>query len=402
MGRIRSLSRWPRLIFPPLLLLLATGCPTARRRDVGPTTLQTALQPFAPEERLNVGIEIFNPGNTDAAVLAEQHSNAEIRAAETHFMPIHLKNTLDQTGYWGEVRVVPPGARGVDVIVRGTILESNGEILRLRVHVQDAEGYTWFERSYQDTARQSFYGAAAVGVSDPFQHVYNAIANDMAAVRRRMDGFQVRTLRRTTELAFAADLVPEAFGNYVRTHPDGRVEVTRLPAEDDPTWLRVEQIATRNEMFFDALHATYEPFYLSMWPSYLDWRRFNLVEQTAIREARREGIAQATAGIIMVAAAILLEIRDVPDSSLLRDVLILGGSQVIINGINISQRTEMHQAVLLELAESFGSEAQTVVVELEGQTVTLTGSVQQQMAQWRELLRKLHLAETALPEDEGR
>lgn len=375
-----------------------TGCPTARRQDVGPTPLQTALQAHAPQERLNVGIEIFDPGNTDEAVLAEQYSNTEIRAAETKFMPMHLKNTLDQSGYWGEVRVVPPDARGVDLLVRGTILESNGEILRLRVHVKDSEGYTWFERTYQDTARQSAYGAATVVSSDAFQHVYNAIANDMAAVRRRMDGYQVRTLRRTTEMAFAADLVPEAFGDYVRTGGDGRLEVTRLPAEDDPTWQRVEQIATRNEMFFDALHATYEPFYLRVWPSYLDWRRYNLVEQTAIREARQEGLRQATAGIIMIAAAVLLEVRDVPDSSSLRNVLILGGSQVIINGIDISQRTELHQATLLELAESFGSEAQTVVVELEGQTVTLTGSVEQQMAQWRELLRKLHQTETALPE----
>lgn len=382
------------------LLLLTTGCPTPRRGgSLGPTPLQTSLQPYAPDERLNVGIEIFDPGNTNPAVLTDQHSNAEIRKAETHFIPVHLKNTLDQSGYWGEVRVVPPDAKGMDVIVRGKILHSNGEQLALQIEVNDSEGYNWFTRTYRENAQQAAYQKASAGTSDPFQHLYNAIANDMAAVRRRMDGFQVKTLRRTTEMLFAADLLPEAFGEYVRQTPDGKTEVIRLPAENDPTWLRVEQISARNEMFFDALHATYEPFYMRMWNSYLDWRRFNLVEQSAIRRARSDGIRQATAGIIMIAAAILLEVRDVERSSTMRDVLIIGGTQVVINGVNISQRTELHEATLQELAESFGSEADTVVVRLEGETVPLTGSVQEQMEQWRELLRKLHLAETAMPDD---
>ncbi|MCC5846481.1 MAG: hypothetical protein JJU29_00185 [Verrucomicrobia bacterium] len=382
-------------------MLLTTGCPTTRRGGgtLGPTPLQTSLQPYAPGERLNVGIEIFDPGNTNPAVLADQHSNAEIRKAETHFIPVHLKNTLDQSGYWGEVRVVPPEAKGMDVIVQGEILQSNGEQLAVRIQVHDSEGYNWFTRTYRDNAQQAAYQSATAGTTDPFQHLYNAIANDMAAVRRRMDGYQVKTLRRTTEMLFAADLVPEAFGQYVRKTPEGKTEVIRLPAENDPTWLRVEQISARNEMFFDALHATYEPFYMRMWNSYLEWRRFNLVEQTAIRRARSDGIRQATAGIIMIAAAILLEVRDVDHSSTMRDVLIIGGTQVIINGVNISQRTELHEATLQELAESFGSEANTVTVQLEGQTVSLTGSVDEQMKQWRELLRKLHHAETAMPGD---
>lgn len=398
MERIRRLSRRAGLICLPLLLLTA-GCPTTRRggATLGPTPLQTSLQPFAPDERLNVGIEIFDPGNTDPGVLAEQHSNLEIRKSETYFIPVHLKNTLDQSGYWGEVRVVPPDATGLDVRVAGSILHSNGERLAVHITVTDSEEMVWFERTYAENAQRVAYQSASQGSIDPFQNLYNAIANDLAAVRRRMDGFQIKTLRRTTEMLFAADLIPEAFGEYVRTTPDGRKEVIRLPAEDDPTWLRVEQISARNEMFFDALHATLEPFYLRMWGSYLDWRRFNLVEQTAIRQARSDGIRQATAGIIMIAAAILLEVRDVENSSTLRDVLIIGGSQVIINGVNISQRTELHEASLEELAESFGSEAQTVVVDLEGQTVPLTGSVAEQMTQWREILRKLHLAETALP-----
>ena len=401
MERIRSVSRRALLSLGALtVLLLQTGCPSTRApRGMQATSLHEAMQPFSPEERLNVGIEIFSPGDTSPAALEEQTTNEQIRKAETHFIPMHLKNTLDASNYWGEIRVVPPGARGVDLIVRGEILRSNGVELRVRIEAEDSQGYTWLTRTYSEAGRTRGFQEAQTAAVDPFQNLYNAIANDLAAVRRRMDGFEVKTLRRSTEMAFAAEIVPEAFGEYIRRTPDGKLEVVRLPAEDDPTWRRVEQISVRNEMFYDALHASFEPFYLGLWPSYLEWRSSNLVEQTAIRNANRQGLQQAAAGIVMIATAILLEVNDARGSSTLRDVLILGGTQVIINGVNVSQRTEFHEAALQELADSFGTEARTTVVELEGQTVQLTGTVEEQMTQWREMLRRLHAAETGRPGD---
>lgn len=401
MGGIRSVSRRALLSLGFLTgLMLQNGCASRAPRGMRQTALHEAVQPFSPEERLNVGIEIFDPGDTSAAVLEAQTSREQIRKAETHYIPMHLKSTMDATHYWGEIRVVPPGARGVDLIVRGVILRSNGEELRVRIEAEDSQGYTWLTRTYSEAGRTRGYQDAQTAAVDPFQNLYNAIANDLAAVRRRMDGYEVKTLRRSTEMSFAAEILPEAFGHYLRETPEGKIEVIRLPAEDDPAWRRVEQISVRNEMFFDALHASFEPFYLRMWPSYLEWRSSNLVEQTAIRNAKRQGIQQAAAGIVMIATAVLLEVRDARGSRTLRDVLILGGTQVIINGVNISQRTEFHEASLRELAESFASEARMTVVELEGQTVELSGSMEEQMAQWRELLRRLHAAETALPGEE--
>ena len=36
--------------------------------------------------------------------------SAEVRRAESRYMAFHLKDTLEQTGNWGIVRVVPSGA----------------------------------------------------------------------------------------------------------------------------------------------------------------------------------------------------------------------------------------------------------------------------------------------------
>lgn len=396
MERIRSLSRRPFLICAALMLLAMAGCATPVRR-MPPTTIHISPAPPPPEERLSVGIEVFGTGPVESDALEDQHTNVDIRKAETQFMPYHLKATLDQSGYWGEVRVVPPEGLGNDLLVACTILSSNGEHLRLRAVVTDAQGYTWLNKLYEDRVDKDVYNGSAPGKVDPFQNMYNSLANDMAAVRRRMDSLAVKQLRRTTELLFAAELLPKAYGEYIRLTPQGKREVVRLPAEDDPLWKRVEKIGERNRVFYNALDASYEPFYKSLWQPYLDWRRYNLVEQLSIRQARSDGLKQAAAGIIMIAAAILLEVNDVNNSSTIRDVLVLGGTQVIINGINISKAADIHRETLQELADSFGSDAKSVQVTLEGQTVTLTGSVREQMEQWKDLLRKMHEKEFDVP-----
>lgn len=397
MERIRSVYKWSA-ISALLPLLFLTGCATPGRQLVGPTTMQLAQTPYPADELLSVGIEVFSPGNVDEAELEKQFSSKEIRETETQFMPYHLKTTLEQSGFWGEVRVVPRNAQGMDVTVQATVLESHGEELALDVRVKDRQGYVWIDRVYRDRLSKEDYEQVLVGTRGPFQNIYNAIANDIATVRRRMDPLEVLQLRRSTQLLFAADLVPGAFDDYVAEGANGKLEVVRLPAEDDPLWQRVNQISVRNAMFYEALNNTYDPFYRKMWAPYLEWRRYNLVEQLSIRQARSDSIKQAAAGIIMIAAAILLEVHDVDNASTIRDVLVLGGSQVIINGINISKQAEIHRDTLKELASSFSSDAQTIRIALEGQTVELTGSVQQQMTQWRELLHKLYLQENTFPE----
>lgn len=360
--------------------------------------MQLAQEPYPADELLSVGIEIFSAGNLDAGELEKQFSSKEIRETEIQFMPYHLKTTLEQSGFWGEVRVVPKNAQGLDVTVQGEVLESHGEELALAVYVEDRQGYVWIDRVYRDRLRKEDYEDVLVGKRGPFQNIYNAIANDIATVRRRMDALEVQQLRRSTQLLFAANLVPGVYDDYVAKGANGKLEVVRLPAEDDPLWQRVNQVSTRNAMFYEALNNTYEPFYQKMWAPYLEWRRYNLVEQLSIRQARSDSIKQAAAGIIMIAAAILLEVHDVDNASTIRDVLVIGGSQVIINGINISKQAEIHRETLQELAASFSSDAQTLRVEMEGQTVALTGSVQEQMAQWRELLQKLYREENRLPD----
>ena len=85
----------------------------------------------------------------------------------------------------------------------------------------------------------------------------------------------------------------------------------------------------------------------------------------------------------------------------MRDVIgvILGGGQVVISGINISQQTEMHRVAIGELSESFGAEMKPVTIDFENQTYEPSGSVDEQYTQLMGILRRLYLKELGIDED---
>lgn len=54
----------------------------------------------------------------------------------------------------------------------------------------------------------------------------------------------------------------------------------------------------------------------------------------------------------------------------------------------------MNEATLKELSNSFQSEAKPQVVEVEGRALKLTGTAEEQYAEWRALLDELFESET--------
>ena len=78
---------------------------------------------------------------------------------------------------------------------------------------------------------------------------------------------------------------------------------------------------------------------------------------------------------------------------------IIGGVAAIADGMKKSEEAKMHQEGLRELAESLDSEVAPMLLDVEGEVVRLTGTVETQYDQWRQLLRRLFAEETGLPLD---
>jgi len=375
-------------------LFIFHGCATYNAHEVGPTSILQAQQEIPEEELLDVGVTVFESKELTEEEAKEEATHPDIRKAECHFVPYHLKNTLQQSSHWGAVRVIPKEAPDVDVLVRGEILESDGERLILKVEVVDATGRTWFRKAYKDKATQNYYSDNVVGEKDAFQDLYNAIANDMADFKKGLGPEQIQKIRTVSKLRFAADFAPDAFGDYLNKQKEDRIEIKRLPADNDPMLARLIQVRQRDHMYVDTLNEYYEGFYNEMWPAYEEWRKANLTEQVAIRKIKRDAYIRQAAGALMMALAIALAAGDVNNTYALQNGLILGGGAIFIDGINISKQAEIHRMAIKELSESFGNEMKPVVMEFQGKRYELTGSAEEQYRHWRELLRKIYLEET--------
>ena len=381
-----------------LFLILLSGCATYQE-NVAPTQIMRAQHEIPEDQLMDVGIQTFESEELSAKDAQEEGTSNEIRKAEGHFMPYHLKNTLQQSGHWGAVRVIPTETDSIDLFVKGKIEESNGEHLTLDIEVVDATGRSWFNKKYKKEAHRFSYNGNRPGQKDAYQDLYNAIANDMAEFKKKLTADDVKKIRATSKLKFAKAFAPEAFDGYLAKGKKNQTEIKRLPADDDPMMARLLKIREREYMFIDTLNEQYDAFYNEMWPSYENWRQLNMTENNARREIKRKAIKQQLIGALLIAGAIAAGSSGSSSMAAVQTSMIIIGSQVLINGFNVSKEAEIHEAAIQELSESFSSEMQPVVMEFEGNQYELTGSAEEQFNQWRALLRKIYFAETGFGPD---
>ena len=65
-----------------------------------------------------------------------------------------------------------------------------------------------------------------------------------------------------------------------------------------------------------------------------------------------------------------------------------------MSGIKKYADARVHADALKELTQSFQAEVAPQVVEVEGHTLRLTGTAEDQYREWRKLLKQLYLEET--------
>jgi hypothetical protein len=393
----------------PLLVALAAlgvaGCALGpARQTVVPTEVIRADRALAEETLLDVGIHVLEgPASgvdtaAAAAAATTQGSDPKIHEAEARYIPFHLKKTLQNTGQWGAVRVVPARAEEVDVSVTGKLLESNGETLRVEFKVVDATGRLWFHHEYAAKVTERTYDAPQGVDRDPYQDFYNQVANDMLAYRQKLTAPDSAAIRRVAQLKFARSVVPEAFGGYLATDGNGNVTVNRWPADSDPMFERVNRIRAREHMFIDTVNVYYENLYDDMRQPYEQWRKAYLVELNQKRELERRVWTQRLLGIAAIVGAVVLGANSSSAASSAAATLLgIGGYEVIRSSNQLAADARVHEAALKELGQSFKADVAPVVDEVEGRTIKLSGSVDAQFAEWRRTLREVLAAETGVP-----
>jgi hypothetical protein len=388
---------------PPAAVFLACAllgaCSGVEHKNVEPTSIDMAEKELAESALLDVGIQTFDPGIDDADSAEQEGVLPEIRKSEARYIPVHLKNTMQRTGYWGSVRVIPTSTEAMDVLVTGKILRSDGETLELAIDANDATGRHWFSHVYEASTQSSEYKNDRRGENDPFQDLYNTIANDLAKHKASLTSADYKTIREVSELRFAAWLAPEAFSPYLTKDEDGVWHVKSLPARDDPMLRRVLKIREREYMLIDTLTSQYEVFYANMWDPYVGWRKSRCEEMEALQEVEDKAMWRKIGGGALIAGAIALDLLGGGNNTAtLRNVMLVGGALAVKSGIDLGAQAEIHEDAIRELGTSFESEVKPLVVDVDGQTVKLTGSAETQYANWRHLLKNIYATETGLGE----
>jgi len=390
------------LLLLTIVFTLLGGCSAlGPTHDVkGPVPLNKAVAEVPENQLLDVWIELFDPGELPEDEDEAMGLSMDIRDAEARYIPEQLRTTMESTGHWGAVRVVPQQTTGAELLVKGTIIASDGEELALRIRALDASGREWFDRAYEEELIEGVYKARGLIRNPPsqdvFQSLYNTIANDLAEFRRTLTAGEIETIRQVAELRFAADLSPESFADDLQVDKNGHYTVVHLPAADDPMYQRVLAIRDRDFLLIDTLNGHFDNFCREMDTPYNEWRKARSEEAAALRKVERDALQRKLIGVAAILGAIALEATNNGNysSSVLRDSLVLGGAYAIKTGFDKDSETDIHRDAIIELDESFSTEARPLVVEVEGETHELTGSAEAQYAQWRALLRRIYVSET--------
>jgi hypothetical protein len=388
------------------MTLSLTGCVTNETKPIPKIAAKQATVHIPEAELLDVGIRVFDPGipknlEGDEEALAKKRIYPDLRKAEARYMPTLLRATLEETAQWGAVRVIPNSADFVDVIVTGTLVDSNGGFLSIDISAHDAAGRVWIkDKRYSSLVDLGAYKTqASLKARDPFQNVYSEIANDLVAARDKLTALDRENIRRVASLKFAADLAPDAMAGMTAVDKNGITQVARLPAEGDPTLSRIERIRERDTAVVDTVNDYYASFAHNMDDSYDSWR------QTSFSELEKEMRARSAARTrTVLGAAALIAAIFAPNScstydscrinNAARTAGTMGGIAAVLSGIKKYADARVHADALKELTQSFQAEVAPQVVDVEGHTLRLTGTAEDQYREWRKLLKQLYLEET--------
>ena len=402
------MKRIPSSLLLCAALAVLAGCAamgTGPGPSVGPGSAPTAGAREAAYEgvRLDVIVPIFDPGlPEDPDDYEKEGVWPELRRAEANRFAVALKQALQDTGVFGDVRVSPDTEATGDLYVMGRIEKSDGQDVKIAIEAVDISGRRWMRERYRHRVQEQFWRDPRNAGMDPYQPVFDEAAEDVAALVRRRSSRELTDLRRIAEIRFAKSFSEDAFAEYVEERR-GRIALTALPADDDPMLERTRAIRVREALFMDGMQTHYDAFAQRTDASYAAWQEHSLTEVRARNEARGRALVQGVVGAALAIGGTYAAIKGGgefdPGTEVAGIAAAIAGGVLISKSFSSSAEGQVHADALSELGESLDVEMATQVVELEGTTTELTGDAREQFRQWRAFLRRIH-EEERTPEND--
>jgi hypothetical protein len=353
-------------------------------------------------EPFDVAIAIFDPGLSDQSSYGEKGVWPELRRAESMYMAVHLRDVLAKSESYGAVRVVPNLLSSSDVYISAQIIQSNGEDVAIKIKVIDSTGKTWISKKYSHRVKPITFNnprnknSKGVLLLDPYEPIYQKINSDIAKyIKRNVKTKKADLINTVTDIRYAQNFSPDAFTDILSKR-NNSYKLNGKPDPDDPMMLRIKNIQYRDQMFIDNMQIHYNSFASDMSLSYKIWQEQSFAESKSAREAASAAFWQGVAGAVVLAATVSAA-GDSDSYEGARNTAIVGGAvagSLFNSSFKSSSEAKIHRDTLNEISESIDGSLSPSVIEMEDMTVTITGTADEQTAQWKEILIKIYNAET--------
>jgi hypothetical protein len=158
---------------------------------------------------------------------------------------------------------------------------------------------------------------------------------------------------------------------------------------------RMNAVREREYALADALNEYYANLYYDINKPYEDWRKMSREEMIRYKDLRRSAFIRGAAGALALLAAVVYEGNGGGNSAITM-AGVLGGFEGLRSALEKRGEANISLESVKEGGVGFNAEAETVVVEVEGQTRRLTGTAEARYEEWRRLLREIYSAETGI------
>ena len=399
MPRLRS-SAVLAAAFAVLAGCVTTG--TTPGPAVGPgssTSAESAADAYRGV-RLDVIVPVFDTGlPEDPDDYEKEGVWPELRRAEANRFAVALKQALQATQVFGDIRVSPDTEATGDLYVIGAIEKSDGQDVKIALDVVDIGGRRWKRGRYRHRVKEYFWRDPRNAGKDPYQPVFDEAAADIARLVMQRSPEALTNLRHLAEIRFAKSFAEDAFAEYV-SERGGRVTLASRPDLDDPMLARTRAIRVREGLFMDRLQTHYAAFAQRTDAGYAAWQEHSLTEVKARNAARGRALVQGVVGAALAVGGAYAAVKGGRDYDAGQEVA--GVAAAIVGGVLVAKSFEnsaegkVHAEALSELGDSLDVEVAPQVVELEGTTAELTGDAREQFRQWRAFLARIHAEERAV------
>ncbi len=377
-----------KVVWVALAVIALTACSSTKITTTAYTPLEQSQTPRPESQLLDIGVIPLDPGIDEAD--EDPVLLPELRNAESRFLAEKIASTVQKSAGWGAVRVVPNTNTIMDVYLQGTILHSDGETLKLEVTPSDTKGRTWYTKTYTEVVGKYAYERRERG-RDPFQGLFNRIANDLLEYQQtHIAAEEAEELRTISELKFAKTFSPEAYSEHIIEDPEKGLSIARLPADNDPLMERIRRIRERDYLFVDTLQEHYNTFTKRMERPYQEWRAMSYDEIISVRKLKRDATGRTVAGVGAILVGIAAMGSDSGSARGAGMVAVGSGGLLIKDALSKRQEAQIHVDALTELGSSLEAEIEPQVIELEDRTITLTGSAEAQYEQWKGILKQIY------------